>query len=291
MASGIDAISIGSPLTASPPSTSPQLHQISPKSFPARAHSSSISSVHFAPSLPRRLASTGSAYAYDAAIPLPRSATDSLISPPKTPAPTPRPTISPPGDPPHVSQSGPRAGSGSVLTHGKRASVVTGGYESSSSDDVGGDLRPARRRATTIAFGTSTPPMSRSASERSMERDSKTQRLPNSRHSSRDILRSTFRPVHPAPSNPPLRMPSSRSGLTSSSPVPKSKRSQSPSRQLPPIVTSSPDSSRSRKGKERAEPRRDLFATSLGIAGGSMGATLTAGTSCSPIIADRRPNQ
>lgn len=236
-----------------------------------RPHSSSISSVHFAPTLSHRLPSSGSGLSHDT-IPLPRNATEPLISPPKTPTSTTRLGYSPNVEIPHLSQAGRRssAASGSVLAHGKRASVVTGGYESSSSESPSGTARSTRRRATTIA---STIPMSRSSSDKNVMRDSKVPRLSTSRHSSRDILRSTvLRPVHPAAPLPPSRIASNRSNVI---------RNVSPAQRdrLRPIVTSSPDSSRSRKGKERADPRRDLLASSLGFGTGSNGPVLTSGRS------------
>jgi hypothetical protein len=168
---------------------------------PNRPHSSSVSSVHFALP-PRRLPSLGSGLAYET-IPAPRSADDPYSASGDSGSPV--QSTFPPTTYPNPPTSDRRASAASVLKGGKRASVVTGGFESSS-DDEGSRVSVARPRATTIALPTSTSP-------------SEVQRLSASRHSSRDILRaSVLRPIPSSSSSPRSLVSPSKSARRDASP-------------------------------------------------------------------------
>lgn len=272
------------PKSLSPIST-PNLMSLPPSIHLGRPHSASLSSVHFAPDPPSRSISTSNGIAQDvpqSGHPL-RATSDPAanghnVSPPVTPALTPR----------------------STLTRPKRTNL-TGGYESSSSSGSRADYDhdgpvngspKSRPRATTLAFPLSTNPMSRSSSDRSLRRENMPQRLSSSRHSSRDILRSNLYRSPPSGSQHPSRVSSQHSARSvhrqdSATPA---KRKESPSRRIREVMreeaTASPDSGRSRKGKERAEPRRDMLASSLGLGHGVSGPTLTAGMSAIGCRAD-----
>lgn len=283
--------------------TTPTLPQrFSPALRPYRPHSISVSSVHFADTLPGgRLGDDPQSPTRSVSHPILRTnGHDTNSSPPATPAPTPRQSM-PPADIKQGSSSRP-------LLHGKRASIVTGGYESSSTEEdafqtnhhrhasyqiqsVTEENSSSRPRARSLMFPISTPPISRSSSDKSLQRENKPIRLSSSRHSSRDVLRSSFRqPVLAVPRSP-AKSPSGsnlngmsipgpsapRSGMDSSPPAKRGMRKNDPSPSRLRQDAASPASSRSRKGKERAEPRRDLLASSLGLGGSGGGIALTAG--------------
>lgn len=187
-----------------------------------------------------------------------------------------------------------------AIPNGKRASLMTGGYETSSDDgdapvekghsrlptaptptNVGLGIRTqsdqGRRRARTLMPPVDTP--GGDVSELGMEAR-KVRRLEGSRRSSRDPLRS------PTSSHPPSRISSqrsTRSGLPTSrsdsyfahppSHVPSAagpSRSASSRRQ---DEVSSPDGSRKGKGKERG----DGLMASLGLDGGPRDVALSPG--------------